>query len=181
MIGPLPVPVARPACRRQRDQGVTLIEIMVVLTVVAVMAGLAMSGLRTGSAQQELAGAAEKLVQRLTLAADEAMVTGRPLGLEVRQAGYGFVQWQGQAGWQPLTSGPLGLTGSLAVAMELRIYAQDGTDVADDGPWLIAPGGDAAGFRVALQLDDQRRLVLFDGLNAMQIRTDAGADDAEAI
>lgn len=164
-------------CRRRRaDQGVTLIEMMVVLVIVALMAGLAISGLTPGSAQRRLAGAAEVLVQRLTLASDEAMVTGRALAFDPQPSGYGFVQWQGAAGWQKLASGPLAQATVLVDGMLIDAAAQDGTDLTATGPWLIAPGGDAAGFRIELQIAGQRRLVLFDGLRAREIT--AEADDA---
>ena len=170
----------RPHAPRQADAGVTLIEMMVVLVIVAVMAGLAMSGLVPGSAQRKLAGAAEVLVQRLALASDEAMVTGRPLAFEARPAGYGFVQWQGDAGWQPVSGGPLAQAIDLGDGMQIDAFAQDGTALTATGPHVIAPGGDAAGFRIELQIAGQRRLVLFDGLNAREISADSGADSGQA-
>lgn len=161
---------------RRGDAGVTLIEMMVVLVIVALMAGLAISGLTPGSAQRKLSGAADVLVQRLALASDEAMVTGRPYGFAARSGGYGFVIWQADAGWLPVVDGPLAAGAELADGMQLAAFAQDGTALPADGPYLIAPGGDAAGFRVELQTAGQRRLVLFDGLNAREIDADAGED-----
>ena len=173
---------ARPTIGRKRhaDDGMTLIEMMVVLVIVAVMAGLAISGLSSGSTQRKLSAAAEVLVQRLALASDEAMVTGRSLAFDLRPTGYGFVQWQGDAGWQPLTEGPLAQGTDLGDDFQIAAYAQGGTDLTSIGPYLIAPGGDAAAFRVELQIASQRRLVLFDGLNAREIKVDGGveADDA---
>ena len=162
---------------RQADHGVTLIEMMVVLVIVAVMAGLAMTSLYPGSAQRKLSGAAEVLVQRLALASDEAMVTGRPLAFEARTADYRFLQWQGDAGWQPVSGGPLGQSTDLGDGMQIDALAQDGTVLPFTGPHVIAPGGDAAGFRIALQIAGQRRLVLFDGLNAREINAEAGEGD----
>ena len=164
-------------CRRQADRGVTLIEMMVVLVIVAVMAGLAMTSLTPGSSQRKLTGAAEVLVQRLALASDEAMVTGIALAFQTQARGYGFVRWQGDGGWQALGAGPLAPVFGLNDGMRIDVYGQDGTALST-GPYLIAPGGDGPGFRVELQIDGQRRLVLFDGLNARQINADAGAGDA---
>lgn len=158
---------------RRADHGVTLIEMMVVLVIIGVMAGLAMTGLYAGSSQRKLSGAADLLVQRLALASDEAMVTGHTLAFDVRDQGYGFVQWLGQSGWQPLTAGPLALRTVLDDAIEISTYAQDGTVVAATGPHLISPGGEADGFRIELQIAGQRRLVLFDGLNAREVNADA--------
>ena len=163
--------------RRRADHGVTLIEMMVVLVIVALMAGLAISGLTPGSAQRRLAGAAEVLVQRLTLASDEAMVTGRALAFDPGPAGYGFVQWQGDAGWQPLTAGPLAQATVLGDGLLIDATAPDATDLTATGPFLIAPGGDAAGFRIELQIAAERRLVLFDGLRAREINADADAEE----
>lgn len=163
--------------QRQADHGMTLIEMMVVLVIVAVMAGLAISGLSAGSTQRTLSGAADVLVQRLALASDEAMVTGRPLAFSTRPAGYGFVQWQGDAGWQPVKEGPLAQSTDLGTEVKITASAQDEANLASTGIFLIAPGGDAAGFTVELQASGHRRLVLFDGLNARQINSDGRADD----
>ena len=83
----------------------------------------------------------------------------------------------GDAGWQPVSAGPLGQGTDLGDAMQIDAYAPDGTALAATGPQVIAPGGDAAGFRIALQIAGQRRLVLFDGLNAREINAEAGEGD----
>lgn len=166
---------ARPG--RRADDGVTLIEMMVVLVIIGTMAGLAMTGLFAGSSQRKLSGAAEVLMQRLALASDEAMVTGRTLAFDARDRDYGFVQWLGASGWQPLTAGPLALRTDLDDAIEISAYAQNGTALAAIGPHVISPGGDADGFRVELQVAGNRRIVLFDGLNAREINADAEQSD----
>ena len=175
MIGTTPYLIRKP--RRRADHGVTLIEMMVVLAIIGVMAGLAMTGLFTGSPQRKLSAAAEVLVQRLALASDEAMVTGRLLAFDARGRSYGFVQWADQSGWQPLATGPLATRTNLDDALQIAAYAYDGTALGEVGPYLISPGGDADGFRVELQIEGQRRLVLFDGLNAREIISDTGQSD----
>jgi len=163
--------------RRQSDKGVTLIEMMVVLVIIGVMAGLAISGLVPGTAQRKLSGAAEVLVQRLDLASDEAMVTGRPVAFDPRKDGYGFVQWHGETGWQPMETGPLAAGINLDSGISIATYSKDGTVLTSAGPYVISPDGAAAGFRIELIIAGQKRLIQFDGMNAHQINADAESDD----
>ena len=74
-----------------RQGGFTLVEMLVVLTLMAILAGAVVLGL--GSGGQGLAAEAEarRLADHLRLAADEIMVTDRALALDWDAEGYAFV------------------------------------------------------------------------------------------
>jgi general secretion pathway protein H len=81
-----------------REAGLTLVEMLVVLAIVGVMAGAVVFGIGSGEGR----GAeveARRLAARLDLAADEAMVTGRTIGLAWTGDSYRFVTWK-KGQWQ---------------------------------------------------------------------------------
>lgn len=86
---------------RPRASGFTLIEVMVVLTIIAVLAG--MVALRFGNRGREVQHERElrRLQQAITLAAEEAIVQGRPYGLAISAREYRFCRRE-QGSWKPI-------------------------------------------------------------------------------
>ena len=86
------------AIRRDRESGVTLIEMLVVLLLIGVAAGSV--GLALGGGDRK--GVVERefrlLANRLELAAERALVTGTPALFEWDSRGYGFLEADG-ASW----------------------------------------------------------------------------------
>lgn len=138
------------------DLGLTLVEMLVVLAIVGVMAGavvLAMGPAGRGGSE----GEARRLAARLSLAADEAMVTDRVIGFQWTRDGYRFVDWQGGR-WVP------------DPAPALEDYKLPGGLRFDDGrvdPVVV--GADGGGTPLALHLGRG------DGARGWSVRFD-GAD-----
>lgn len=84
-----------------RNAGFTLIEVMVVLTIIAVLTG--MVALRLGNRGREVQHERElrRLQQAITLAAEEAIIQGRPYGLAVSAHDYRFCRRE-QGSWTPI-------------------------------------------------------------------------------
>lgn len=84
--------------------GFTLVELMVTITVVALMASVALWAMPDprGAVRDE----ALRFAARTRAARDEAVVTARPVSLWVTTGGYGFDQRQG-GHWTPLADKPL--------------------------------------------------------------------------
>lgn len=82
---------------RKGDAGVTLIEVLVVLVLVGIMAGVIGLGLGNGGRGEVAGREADLLVARLNRAADEVILTGQPLGFAWDANGYRFSVREGGA------------------------------------------------------------------------------------
>jgi general secretion pathway protein H len=141
------------------EAGLTLMEMMVVLAIIGVMSGVAVLGLgfagRGVSAEIE----ARRLGERVRLAADETMITQRPLALKWDARGYAFVNWDGaKRDWVPSNVSALGARHDLPSGMRLE-------GAAGGAPEPI--GADGAGRPINLTVAAGPKVwrVAFDGLN----------------
>ncbi len=96
---------------RQASRGFTLLEVLVVVFVVAVMAGLAVMQLGSRDRDRELQTEAMRLTQVLELARQEAVLSVDELALELSRDRdvhtYGFIRFDPASGrWEPLTGSP---------------------------------------------------------------------------
>ncbi len=92
------VPVVRPPAPAG-ERGFSLVEMLIVLFVMALLAGIAVLGFPDDRAA--LRRGAERFAARTLAARDEAIVTGAPVAVIVGPAGYYFERRLGGR-WQPL-------------------------------------------------------------------------------
>lgn len=83
--------------------GFTLVELMVAIAVLALLTSAAVLTASLGDRQPR--EAANRLASRLAAARDEAVLTGRPMGVWVSASGYGFEQRR-DGRWQAIDEKP---------------------------------------------------------------------------
>jgi general secretion pathway protein H len=141
----------------KRRSGMTLVEILVVLAIVGVMAAVVTLGVGAADRGMGVETEANRLADRLRLAADDVLVTRRPLSLSFDGEGYVF------------TRGDAAATGVVDALAERHAFPAGvrmvGLGVAS--PVSIDPDGAAPIAAFGLAKGDQRWRVTFDGLNAV--------------
>ncbi|HEX7381973.1 MAG TPA: type II secretion system minor pseudopilin GspH [Nevskiaceae bacterium] len=146
--------------RRDGDacRGFTLIEISVVLFIVGILAGAATLSITSRPLQERQHVEAQRLRQLIGLAADQAQLQGRQVGLRVSGDGYAFVSLDDARRWIPFTQGDL-RTRRLPQPFTLRLSIEDTTDAPSSTPVTVdqLPAtdpavGDASGHRLAPQV-----------------------------
>ncbi len=108
----------RLAHQRHRERGFTLLEVLVVVTLVAIMGAAVTLSLSTRS-DHELTAHAERLLGAMNYASEAAVVSGRAFGFFVKPQGYEMVQFDG-SDWQTASSGSIGPTQRLESPYHLR-------------------------------------------------------------
>ena len=133
---------------RNVEAGVTLVEILVVLSIIAITTGAAMLRLGLGRGAGDLAGAAGQVALAVTEAADAALASGQDRVLELGPEGYRIGVEGSAAEWRRLPG--------------LDLAQADG----GAGPLRLSADGAAAPFRLRLSADGHSVLLRFDGLRA---------------
>ena len=137
----------------------TLIEMLVVLAIIAAVASV--SALSLGSTSGENGRAeATRLATRVQLAADQALIEGRPLALTFQKDGYAFLEWDAErARWNAATLPALEERYRLPGEMTLK---------GPQGDAVLPLGADSSGRAFSLELEEENRswTVDFDGATA---------------
>ena len=118
-----------------RQSAFTLLEVVIVLALVAVVAGAASLSLGTRHAQWQLREHADRLQAVLELASDYSLIHHVPLRLRSEDSGYEMDVWGPEGEWQPASV--------LTWPMPVR---PPGLLVQGDAPVVIDSEGDIAPF-----------------------------------
>ena len=87
----------------QRQQGFTLLELLVVMVLMAVLSAAAMSTLNFSAGDEVVETEARRIGALVSLAAEEALLTGREIGMELDQQQLRFWYFDDlQRRWLPL-------------------------------------------------------------------------------
>lgn len=135
----------------------TLIEVLVTLGVLGVMATMVVLGLGASGRPMTAQTEANGLAERLGFAADEVLVTRRPIALAWDSRGYAFMT-QGPGGtWVPDSHALLGKRHDLPRGLILT---------AEAPPLIVMTDAGTPSFEMSLTDAGRTLTVAFDGLNA---------------
>jgi len=146
---------------RRREAGVTLLELLVVMTLIAIAAGAVV--LTAVPSTPPLAQEAARLAARAAFAQDEAALTGAALALRLDAEGYRFERRTGPD-WRPLEEPPFK---PVAWGEDVRVEFTPRAPVAR----VVF---DAAGFTTASEV------LLRRGAERARVRFDASGAQVEA-
>ncbi|MCG8314472.1 MAG: type II secretion system minor pseudopilin GspH [Pseudomonadales bacterium] len=74
-------------------QGFTLIELMIVITIIGVMAGIVSLSVTTGDPAKEAQKEAKRFIAVMSMALDESAFNQQDLGIHLEDDGYEFLKW----------------------------------------------------------------------------------------
>ncbi len=139
-----------------RENGLTLVEVLVVLAIIGVMSSIAVLGLGGSGRGVGVQAEAQRLASSIQLAADEAIVTDRKLALMWDGEGYSFVHWSSQANaWQDNEAAGLGGRHDLPDRVSLTGNKPSPARIGENDALELTLSGDSESWSIR-----------FDGLNA---------------
>ncbi len=138
------------------ETGMTLIEMLIVLSIIAVAAGAVTLGIGAATRAPSVGSEAQRLADRLQAAADDAMLGDGLVAFTAEKSGYGFARFDGKT-WQPLASDALGFH-ALPGGMTMRLSARP--------PVVLGPEGSGKPLTAIIAERGQSASVAYDGLTA---------------
>ncbi|MDJ0700535.1 MAG: type II secretion system minor pseudopilin GspH [Woeseiaceae bacterium] len=127
----------------RRAKGFTLIEILVVVTVIAIVTSAAMLSLTLVGDDRDARTDARRLASLLEVAMDEAIMQGREFGLELMQGGYRFVEYDPNAlQWAEVPFDDTFRPRNLSEGVSMDLYIEDQRVVLEQQAAVIETAGD---------------------------------------
>lgn len=124
-------------------RGFTLLEILVVVFIIAIIAGFAVLSIDGRAGADRLQTEAERLQALMQIAAEDAVLFGVEIGLDLTTDGYRFLRLEAD-GWTPIDGSQTPLRArALPADAELRLVQGEGQETRL--PALRPRGGDESG------------------------------------
>lgn len=126
----------------KHNSGYTLLEILVVLVIISIVAGMAVLTIGHNDNKQ-LQAFTQKLAQTLTLAEEQALLQPATLGLVLTASSFGFYEYrqvQARPSWEPLADRELGLheiPSDIQVSLKIASKARSVEQQAEKTPSLL--------------------------------------------
>lgn len=111
---------------RPRERGFTLIEVLVVVTIVAIISAVVLLSSNLVADDREVRQEVRRMASLVELAADEALLQGREFGLEFRRQGYRFVEYDPVSDrWYEVAGDELLRPRSLPEPLHFELFIED--------------------------------------------------------
>lgn len=151
--------------------GFTLLELLLVVFIIGLLAGLAMLSVDDRVADDRLQQDAHRLNALLEMAAEEAVLFGVELGLEITHDGYRFLRLDADS-WTPVTAKDSPLRPrALDDGVTLRLIREEGaqrltTEADNEGPrpdLLFLSSGEITPFELSLTAEGAQSRYRYEG------------------
>ena len=168
---------------RLAASGFTLLEVLVVVSLVSILTGVVVLGFTGADTQQEVKGFAQRFAFRVELARQQALNRNREWGIYVNEQSYHFAEFSPQEGaWELQSQRPFDDI-EVPDLFSLRIETEGvGNLPFADGERLpqilVFSSGEVTPFAVYLEIpgDFEPWVVSSDGLSRAQVRRESEVD-----
>lgn len=149
--------------RLRRAAGFTLIEVLVVVTIAAIMAALVVLRLGQWRSGADPIEQLERLAALIDYQCEQALFQSKPRGVRLTSEGYDFWQASG-AGWAPLPDDQVARPRAWQGPVQLDLVVESrrvALEEAPDAPQLTcAPLGELTDFNLELRLDGRAAVLV---------------------
>ncbi|RFF28500.1 MULTISPECIES: prepilin-type N-terminal cleavage/methylation domain-containing protein [unclassified Wenzhouxiangella] len=141
-----------------RTSGFTLIEVLVVVTIAAIVASLVILRLGTWRSGAEPVEQLDRLAALIDYQCEQALFQSKPRGVRLTSEGYDFWQSTG-SGWAPLPDDEVARPRAWQGSVDLDLVVEDravALEAEPDAPQLVCqPLGEMTDFNLELRLAGQ--------------------------
>jgi len=167
-----------------RIQGFTLLEVLVVISLVSILTGVVLLGFTGADTQQEVKGFAQRLAFRVELARHQALNRNREWGVYVAEHEYRFAEFNPDLGeWEEQRQRPFDSI-DMPELVRLRVSTEGVGELPFDREHLpqilIFSSGEVTPFTVFLEMSGDREpwLVSSDGLSRAHAHREGEDEEA---
>lgn len=162
----------------KRSTGFSLLEILVVITIMGVLTGVVVLGFTGNDLRQQQEGVAEQLSQRLSIVRQRSLQRNKTWGLVVDLTEYSFAEYDPvNQVWIPQTERPFEpqtITGEIELAVQVEgdtLVAGDTSEEERQPEVLFFASGEITPFTLTLETPDREVAwsIHSDGLSAIEM------------
>lgn len=163
--------------KRAAQSGFTLLEVLVVVTIISVMAGAALLSM-SGNSVRRVQAEAERLQQIMQMAADEAIFQKMEMGMQLTSHSYSFMQYDAVSrSWKKLTEKPFrayDVPEDITLSLTENKKTLPLTATHDQPALVFLSNGEMTAFTLSLSAPSSpAALLVADGIAPISLQSDA--------